>query len=285
MIRRIALFISLVAIFGSLCFATVFADDKLSVLVVADDKDKDSLHHNGELMKAVLEVFADRIAEKNFNAVVVPASARTNARRPIREILKLASDMRSPAIDVVLAVKAYNFSRKYDGGVNGGSRISGVLYQVQSPRRLAGYEAESNSWWSAPDPCAKDCIFDHHNKENQNLAGRAGRRLADELSALSIPASSGGGQTPAVMRDYTLTFLKFSDDDIYDAEEYLVIFRGYKRHSLLKHIEGRAEFWYQSTIKTERLIRNLNKMAEKLAIRVDVKISGAEVVVRKTGED
>ena len=81
---------------------------------------------------------------------------------------------------------------------------------------------------------------------------------------------------------YTLVFEDFSAAEVFEIEEYLVVFSGYRHHRPIHSAGGRHEYWYETASERGRLNRNLNKMLDYLEMPGQVDLSGNIFTVTKT---
>ena len=166
------------------------------------------------------------------------------------------------------------------------ARITGRLLNTKSGQRLGNFEVESPNNWVAPADCPRECILEVVGKYSRNLAKDLGAVLAIKLADIIEVdgAESANANRPATVDigdAYTLVFSGFTPEEVMDIEEYLVVFSGYKTHRPAYSGMRHHELWYETTSTSSRLVRNLNKMLEHLAMRGRVSYSGDEFTVTK----
>ena len=95
------------------------------------------------------------------------------------------------------------------------------------------------------------------------------RELSPESRQLKIP------------QGYSLTVLGFSKEETTDFGAALVSFPGSRDLRVLYSGVGRNEYWYDSDIQGDSLIRELNRSLDQLGISAFVMLTRNEVVIQK----
>ena len=85
----------------------------------------------------------------------------------------------------------------------------------------------------------------------------------------------------AIFTTLLFIFDDFTQAEVMEFEEYLVIFSGYESHRITYGGATRTEYWYKSNISNAKLSRNLNKLLETLNVSGLVQISGNTYTVKK----
>ncbi|SVD64546.1 uncharacterized protein METZ01_LOCUS417400, partial [marine metagenome] len=75
------------------------------------------------------------------------------------------------------------------------------------------------------------------------------------------------GEKGGLPTAYTLVFDNISVDEMHDISSYLVTFKGYEHHRTIAAMTLHHEVWYETSIDSARLTRNLQKMLEHLGIK------------------
>ncbi len=220
-------------------------------------------------------------------AVTLDDFAQARSRRSDAEVIDIAKSVTRPPIDIVVlfSIFASADELKYTTKVN--ARITGRLLNTKSGQRLGNFELESPNNWVAPADCPRECILEVVGKHSRKLAKDLGAVLAIKLDDIveaggATAADSGGSVTAVDIGDaYTMVFSGFTPEEVMDIEEYLVVFKGYKTHRPAYSGTRHHELWDETTSTSSRLVRNLNKMLEHLAMRGRVMFSGSEFTVTK----
>jgi len=152
------------------------------------------------------------------------------------------------------------------------------MLSAQSGERLGNFEVESpRGDWNVNPNCNRECILEAVGKNTRIISNDVGAVLAEQLAYQGrdrggVAGAPGSGDGRPVQ--YVLEFDNFTPDDVMAIEEYLVIFSGYDSHRPIMTSARRAEFWYQSSITTSKLNRNLNRMLAELDLRGVVRFNG-----------
>ena len=158
------------------------------------------------------------------------------------------------------------------------SRLSGHLLTVQTGDYLGGFEVKKS--FNAPANCSRECILEVVGFKNRGLSQDLGDVLALKLSHLfDVDELSYHAKPSGVNKGYSLVFNNFSTDERMDIEEYLVIFSGYESHRPVDCSRRHCEYWYQSSISSAKLNRNIQRMLEQLEILSNVQFEGNTITV------
>ena len=267
------------------------AADKPNILIVGDDADVDSVPRHSRIFKRVLDAIAGELHLEGFDvfdevAITAEDFAQGRSRRSDAEVIDIAKSSTRPPIDIVVVFSIYASADelKYTTKVN--ARITGRLLNTKSGQRLGNFEVESPRNWVAPADCPRECILEIVGKYSRNLAKDLGAVLAIKLADIVEAGAVGTDDTAAkaavdIGDAYTLVLSGFTPEEVMDIEEYLVVFTGYKTHRPIYSGTRHHELWYETTSKSSRLVRNLNKMLKHLAIRGRVTFAGSELTVTK----
>ena len=272
------------------------AGDDPNILIMAEDADADGVARNSRISTRILNAVVTQLDQQRFKiydetAVTLDTHKQGRTRRTDAELIDVAKSIRKPPIDIVVFFTVYaNVDRKtYSNDLH--LRIVGRLLSVHDGRRIGNWEEELPDRWSLPNRCfpdnkgvRRDCLLE--------AVGRDARRIATGMSSvlterLTYLVDGGGGRgfssgrrDSALEKGYSLTFEGFDRRDIREIEEYLTIFSGYIDHRPTTSMTKYVEFWYESTIRTSKLRRNLEKMMEKLDLDYTIRFQGNKFSLR-----
>jgi len=262
------------------------AIEKPNLLIMGEDADEDTVPRNSRVFRRVLDALSNELHNEGFDvfdetAISLDDFAQGRVRRTDAEIIDIAKSIKRPPIDIAIIFTIYASARDLNYTTKIKTRVSGRILKVSTGQRLGNFEVESPREWNAPAECPRECLLETVGKYSKNISRDVGSVLAEKLAALydSGDDSVAGGSDLA--NGFSLVFEGFTPDDLYDIEEYLVVFRGYKTHRPVYSGRRHHEYWYESTISTNRLNRNLRKMMDHLGISARVGFSGNEYVMTK----
>ena len=277
---------------GCIPFTGVALADTPNILIMAEDADADGVPRNGRISTRVLNAVVTQMDQEGFKvydetALTLDTHKQGRTRRTDAELIDISKSLRKPPIDVVVFFTIYsNVTRKtYSNDLN--LRIVGRLLSVQDGRRLGNWEEEVPDRWSLPNRCfpnnkiSRDCLLETVGSSARKIATGISSVLAERLAHLvdgnQNASNSSGSQ---LEKGYSLIFEGFGNRNIREIEEYLVIFSGYKNHRPTTSMTKYVEFWYESTIRTSKLRRNLEKMMEEVELDYAIKFSGNKFTIR-----
>lgn len=262
------------------------AADRPNLLIMGEDADKDTIPRDSRVFKRVLATLSNQLHDRGFNvydetAVTLDNFVQGRKRRTDAELIDVSRSIKRPPIDVVVifAIYAGTLDKGYTTKVR--SRIEGRMLQVKSGRRLGNFELASPKEWNAKPKCNRECVLEVVGEYSKILAQDIGAVLSEKLAWMvgdSDPVRSSGGGLDS---GYNLVFNGFTPEDRMAMEEYLVIFSGYRAHRPAYCGARRCEYWYESTIGTAKLTRNLQKMLAVLDIKGLVQFSGNTYIIEK----
>lgn len=260
-----------------------------NLLIMGEDADEDTVPRNSRVFNRVQDALAEQINEMGFNlydetAITLDNFAQGRVRRTDAELIDIAKSVRQPPIDVVMLFSIYASAEKLSYTTKIRARIEGRLLQVTNGQRIGNFEVVSPKSWRAPVDCSRECILETVGNNAKTLAQDLGVVLTDKLAYLVDGKAGGDGSSKdsaGLATAYTLTFNRFTEDEILDIEEYLVVFSGYINHRTTRATMRNVEYWYESTISPSRLNRNLRKMLAQLEIKGRVAMDGNNVTIEK----
>jgi hypothetical protein len=294
---RLILVVSAALVYLGLAISptTAMAADDPNILIMAEDADADGVARNSRISTRILNAVVTQLDQRRYRiydetAVTIDTHRQGRTRRTDAELIDIAKSIRKPPIDVVVFFTVYaNVDRKkYSNDLH--LRIVGRLLSVHDGRRLGNWEEELPDRWSLPNRCfpdgkgvRRDCLLEAVGRDARRIATGMSSVLAERLEHLTDGGRRHGGngrRDSNLEKGYSLTFEGFDRRDIREIEEYLTIFSGYIDHRPTTSMTKYVEFWYESTIRTSKLRRNLEKMMEVLALDYTIQFQGNKFSLR-----
>jgi hypothetical protein len=260
-----------------------------NVIIMGEDSDRDSIPRTNRIFKRVMNSLSNQLNDEGFTVldettVTLDDFSQTGGRRSDAEILDIARSIHRPPLDIVVIYSMYA-SADYKGYTTKiRTRITGRMINVRTGRTLDHFEVESPRSWNAPADCQRECIYEVVGKYSRTIANDLGAVLSKKLRHMvrkSAPYKSGDRKSGGFGQAYSLIFDNFTPSEMQQIEEYLVIFSGYNAHRPTYSSLRRAEYWYESSIKSAKLNRNLNKMLAEINLRAMVTFSDNTYTVKK----
>lgn len=268
-----------------------------TLLIMAEDGDGESIPRKSRISTRILNELVTQLDIRGRDvydetAVTLRTHTQGRSRRTDAELVDVAKSIRRPPIDVVVFFEVFaTITRKtYQNELR--LRTVGRLLSVGDGRRLGNWEAklpeDRDQVWLLPNRCfpegqavSRDCLLEAVGDDARILAQEVGAIISEKLDA-QLGAVSGGqaDQDEGLKRGFNLVFDGFTSRDYRDMEEYLVIFSGYVKHRPTRSAHLTHEIWYESTITTSKLERNLHKMMEVLEIPYVLKFSGNTYTIK-----
>ena len=270
--------------------APTFAGEQPNVLVMGEDADKDTVPRNSRVFKRVLDALANEMNQEGFAvydevAVTLDDFNQGRTRRTDAEIIDIARSVNKPPMDVAVIYSIYASAQKTSYTLKVRARITGRLLNVQSGRRLGNFEVELPQADNVPTNCNRECILETVGKNAKMLARDLGAVLAKKLDFLSPTDSDNtvkdDDSKRGMSQEYSLVFEGFTADDLSRIEEYMVAFKGYKKHRPTSTSLRIAEYWYESDSDVARLNRNLRRMLEHMGTNSRLVQSGNTFTLEK----
>ncbi len=263
-----------------------YAVEKPNILIMGDDADQDTVPRNSRVFRRVLDTLSNELHNEGFDvfdevAVSLDDFAQGRSRRTDAEIIDIAKSVKRPPIDIAVIFQIYASAKEMSYTTKIKTRVRGRLLMVKSGQRLGNFEVDSPREWNAPADCPRECILEVVGKYSKTLARDVGSVLAEQLAELYESGDDAVTTSGNLSNGFSLVFEGFSSDDMFDIEEYLVVFSGYKTHRPVYSGRRHHEYWYESSITATRLNRNLRKMMDHLGARGRVAFSGNEFVLTK----
>ncbi len=287
----------LILIISLLLPSQAMAGGRPNLLIIGDYDDKYAAKESiatgvtseRRVFKRVINSLSNQLHDVGFDvydetAVTLDkqqADHNDDIRRTDTDIIEIARTIQYPPIDVVVLFSINANAESQGSSISKRSkiriRLDGRLLNVSTGQQLGSFEVKNPDHWSASSSCEQQCLLETISDQSTALATRLGHVLGQRLNGLI--ADSGADN--ALLSAFTLVFDNFSADEMMAIEEYLVVFSGYRSHRPIYNSMTRAEIWYQSTINTAKLNRNLHKMLTHLALRGIVQFSGNTFSLQK----
>jgi hypothetical protein len=262
---------------------TVGGPRDLTLLVMGEDADTDSIARDNRAFTRVLDEIAAALSAHGFRvydetAVTLDTHGQGRVRRPISELIDVARGVRSPPIDTIalFTIYAQTTKRPYTDKLN--LRVGGRLIGVQDGRFRGSFEARQQG--DVRPNCSAACRDEAIGDMARVLAQDVGAILAEKLAAQAPARRLSPGDTD-IVKTFTLIFDDFSAAEMNDMEDYLVIFTGYRSHRPTTTLHRHFEIAYKSSIDEAKLQRNLTRMLEELDMRARIGFVGNEYTVRQ----
>ena len=263
------------------------AIEKPNLLIMGEDADQDSVPRNSRVFRRVLDALTNEIHNEGFDvfdetAISLDDYAQGRVRRTDAEIIDIAKSVKRPPIDIAIIFTIYASARDFNYTTKIKTRVTGRILAVKSGQRLGNFEVESPREWTAAANCPRECLLETVGKYSKIIARDVGSVLAEKLVDIYDGDRDDDGVSKANLANgFSLVFEGFSEDDMLDMEEYIVVFRGYERHRTVYSGRMHHEYWYESSSTATRLNRNLRKMLDHIGISGRVRFSGNEYVVTR----
>ena len=263
------------------------AIEKPNLLIMGEDADQDSVPRNSRVFRRVLDALTNEIHNEGFDvfdetAISLDDYAQGRVRRTDAEIIDIAKSVKRPPIDIAVIFTIYASARDFNYTTKIKTRVTGRILAVKSGQRLGNFEVESPREWTAAANCPRECLLETVGKYSKIIARDVGSVLAEKLVDIYDGDRDDDGYSKANLANgFSLVFDGFSEDDMLDMEEYIVVFKGYERHRAVYAGRMHHEYWYESSSTATRLNRNLRKMLKHIGISGRVQFSGNEYVVTR----
>lgn len=271
------------------------AGDLPRLMIVGEDADPDTIPRNNRVFKRVLNSISNELLNRGFDvkdetALTHMTHVKGRTRRNDAELIQIAKDA---GIDVLIIFSIYPNVKQNQNSVRATARVEGRLLSVWDGSRLGNFEAEPQQYQLVPAPYSRNDVLESVGKMSKIIGSDVAAVLADRLEGYypegggySEDGSGGGSGVGAGgrVKEWVLIFDGFSDDDMLDVEDYITIFTGYDSHrpkSNALNTSSHHELWYNTSIDSAHLKRNITRMLRKLNMKGRVYISGQEVKVVK----
>ena len=293
-----AVVLSAVSIFAG----PVLAQSNPTIMVMAEDGDTDGVPRRSRISTRILNELVTQLHSAGYDvydetAVTVDTHVQGRSDRTDAEIIDIAKSVRRPPIDIAVFFTVFDGVTRKTYANEMSLRVAGRLLNVHDGRRLGNWEEVVPDRWNLPNRCfpggtqgpSRECILEAVGGDARKVAQAVGSVLVEmldrQISSVErgrVGTDSGSrGSGSDLKRAYVLEFDGFTDQDMMDIEEFLVVFSGYVDHRPTSSVGNSHEVWYESTIETGRLKRNLSKMVDILNMPSTLRFSGNKFTLRK----
>ena len=268
------------------------AAETMNILILGATDNRDRPPGESRAFKGVVDELSAVLQDHGFavfdeSAVTLNNLAQDGERRDDAKPMDIARAVRRPPVDLAIVFSVYTRTKQLSYTAKIGSQITARLLNVTTGQNLGSYRAESPRSLRVPVDCGHGCLGAAVERDARRLSRELGRQLAQRLSSMlsakAVPYGSPGDVYSGMPAAYTLVFEGFSAKEVFEIEEYLVVFSGYQQHRPLSAGRERHEYWYETGSARGRLNRNLSKMLDYLKMPGQVKLSGNVFTVTKAG--
>lgn len=290
-------FLSLFAII--LLFASeANAQNRTTVLVLAETYDKDSLSRENSVNRRIRDAIEEQMNAQGFDTydemAVTYGTTDTSPRRYSRaELIDIAKNNATyPGTNRRLSIRAAATYQTYvhieDKGYTKAIRVrvTGRMVDVQSGRFLGTYELVNPGGEMRMKPSCKsrDCVIETVGDYARPIGQAVGNELAELLEAdKGGNTTASGHMNSSGPETYSLRFENVTDGNMMDMEEYLVeVFSGYQAHTPVQSMGTTHVYDYVSTISTAKLKRNLHRAQEELGWNAKIYMDGNVFTIKRS---
>lgn len=280
------------SVFALICALVLFplsalAADKPNILVMNIDSDKDTVPRNNRVSKRVQASIVNQLFDAGLDvydetAVTLDSFAQGRSRRTDAELIDISKSVQRPPMDVTVFYSIYASANALPHTTKIAVRLEGRIFNVRTGQRMGNFEVKSPKEWTAEPKCTRECILETIGDAGQILADDLGAVLNEKLQWLiNADHSDDPAADNSLVGAYTMIFQNFTEDEVLKIEEFMLDFSGYKTHRPVYTSKRRAEFWYETTLKSAKLNRNVRKMLDVLDLRARVQFSGNTFTVQR----
>lgn len=266
---------------------------QLNLLIMGEDANTASVRRDSSAFQRVLNSLSNQMHDAGYNVydettVSLDNFAQGRVRRSDAELIDIARSVKHPPIDVAVLFAIYPtaIDKGYTTKVN--ARVEGRMLNAQNGQRLGNFELDFPGAWNAPPDCSRRCLENTVGEHAAIIANDIGAALAQKLGGLT-----GGSTTREPNYDnreirplatgYSLVFEDFTADEVHRMESFMEFFSGYQSHRVVYAGMNRTEYWYSSTIGSAKLLRNLNKLLDRMNLKGTVHSTGSDFTITKVG--
>lgn len=280
------IFLSLLVFFAATAVVPAAqAADKPNLLVMGEDADKGSIARDNRVFRRVQDAIINQLSREfdvyDETAITLDTHKQGRVRRTDAELLDIARSVQRPPIDIVVMFSIYASGNKQDHATKIRTRVEGRVLNVKGGQRLDAFEVVSPREWSADPDCSRECILEIVGDYSKIVGNDVGAVLREKIVHIMDPSAELVAGGSAAVNGYTMIFDGFSQEEVEEIEEYLMIFDGYKTHRPTYVGHTRSEIWYESTIRTSMLTRDVNKTLGHLGFETRVQFSGNTLTVQR----
>ncbi|MGH1486847.1 MAG: hypothetical protein ACRBCI_11545 [Cellvibrionaceae bacterium] len=266
---------------------SALAADKPNILVMNMDSDKDTVPRNNRVSKRVQSAIVNQLSDQGLDvydetAVTLDNFKQGRQRRPDAELIDISKSIQRPPMDVAIFYSIYASAKALPYTTKISTRIEGRIFNVKTGQRLGNFEVDSPREWTAEPKCSRECILEAIGDAGKILADDLGAVLTEKLVWLVDPDNDGtGDHNSALPNAYTIIFSNFTEDEVAEVEEFMLNFSGYKTHRPVYISKRRAEFWYETSLRSAVMNGNIKRMLDHLDLNSRVQFSGNTFTIQR----
>ena len=263
--------------------------ERLNIVVLGQDRGGDSLLPESAPFVTALDVLTGQLNRAGF--AVFDRAALALGEEPGHNDARLISAARAvtrPPLDlaILVSLSARSESQNYSKRLS--SRLDARLLDLGTGRQLGTFQFGDDKPIRLPLSCERSCLRGHLTETAERQARDLAAALIERLSVLDgghAVARAATVKSSAHTAGYNLVFDGFTDREVTEMEEYLVVFKGYQLHRPIVTTGLRHEFWYETTSPRVRLNRNLIKMLQHLRLSGEVHLAGDAFTLARAPRD
>lgn len=286
------LMLSLLAALLTACATSQYDCQKRgsTVQIIGESAQPGSVAINGPVFNRIAASLAANLTGEGYRVVhadrLMEAYPEYFKRDSIQHkdgtLIDLVRSMKGPKVDVVavVSIDAATQAMAYHTNVSSGLDVR--LLDVGNGKALGTFALDSDQKTSVRPGCKAGCLADAVVDNAKPMTLEAATVIADKLdckgggSAGDFDHSHGGFSTA-----YTVIVDGFTVKEVMALEEQLAALGGYESHRVIYAGARRSEWWYQTSMKSAVLNRNIQTMLKTAGLRGVVQFSGNTYTVKK----
>lgn len=281
----------------------------VNVLVVTEDFDPDTIPRDNRIYDRVIAALQESLNVRGFQVyeetgVSMAITAPHQTRRRDEELFELASHI-APPMDAVVIFQIYASIQRGVTDIRYPKiLITSRVLNVNTHKVIATFEIGGDTEFPPlPLGCnSRECLYDEVGKQARLIAADLGQVLADKMAAeiavasgqstvkpVTPPAAAAGQSAAMTQPDttapraatctslptaYELKFRDFSPEQINQLEEYLASFSCYSHHRISSSGRTYQNIWYETSLDSARMNRNLRVALDHIGIKGSIIQSG-----------
>jgi hypothetical protein len=261
----------------------------LSVILVGENSESDNVAFDGQVFNRVSASLASNLAGKGYKVNDARQLMKTYPEYFDREVIEhkdasltdLVRSLKGPSIDLIaiVSINSKVHEKQYHTNVTSGIDIR--LLDVSTAKRIDNFAIDSSSETSIRPNCKDECLDQAIVDNARPITLEVATVINEKLQCAGggnrgFDNSSGGFSTA-----YSIVLDGFTTAEAHTIENYLEEFGGYESLRVTYSGERRAEYWYQTSMKSAVLNRNINKILQAIDVRGLVQFSGNTYNVKK----
>jgi len=249
-----------------------------NIMIISVDTAEGSLSRNSPIVRSVVRVLQDQLADAGFRVYEESAFFGTRFREISQlkhgEIIEALLSRHNPTIDIMITIAVFSSHKKIADAKQIRVRITGRITNVYNGKILSRLQRETPFPVDMPLNCNEQCLSEKVSKITNELVLDLGADLRKRIKESIVHIDD-------LLKRYIITFKDFRKEDLDDFQKYLMAFSGYAGHRLLKSTPDTLPMYYQTRTGRERLIGNLRRMLEHLDFKGRVEMSGHNIEITK----